>query len=312
MPLLTLFTAPKPFTDPHINIIQRNAFRNWMSLGDDVEVVVIGDEPGIGQTCKEFGLRHLPDVCCNELGTPLISSIFDLARSVNNSPLLMYTNADILFLPDLMDAVHQLAEEDRKFLVVGQRWDLDIKQPIDFSEGWADRLQARIQSDGKLHGQWGSDYFIFPRTCFKQIPDFAVGRAGWDNWMIFRARWKHWKVVDATRSITLVHQKHDYSHLPGGIRHYYLPETATNVEKAGGRRSIFKLSDATHVLSSGKLKRRSMSWESFWREVEIFPLVSLHSHVLGWLGFAIFHPLKAYQEVKGRSNSVFEKNKNQD
>ncbi len=33
-PALTLFTAPKPFTNPHIALIQRNAFRSWQALGE--------------------------------------------------------------------------------------------------------------------------------------------------------------------------------------------------------------------------------------------------------------------------------------
>ena len=105
MPLMTLFTAPKPFTDPHIALIQRNTLRNWQALGDEVQVVVIGDEPGIAEACQDLGLVHLPDVRCNAMGTPLISSIFDLARGVNESPFLAYANADILFLPELIERV---------------------------------------------------------------------------------------------------------------------------------------------------------------------------------------------------------------
>ena len=30
---ITIFTAPKPFTDPHIDLIQRNAIRSWRDLG---------------------------------------------------------------------------------------------------------------------------------------------------------------------------------------------------------------------------------------------------------------------------------------
>jgi len=298
MPLLTLFTAPKPFTDPHINMIQRNTLHNWLALGEAIEVVVIGDEPGIAETCKELGLIHLPNVICNQQGTPLISSIFELARSVNDSPYLAYANADILFTPELMNAVRLLAEEDQ-FLSVGQRWDLDIDDFLVFSEGWAERLKNRVQDHGQLHGQSGSDYFIFPRSCFLDIPDFAVGRAGWDNWMIFRARWQHWPVIDLSSSVTVVHQNHDYAHLPGGIIHFHQPETVINVRKAGGRRTIFTLGDVTHQLQSGKLGRKPLTWQSFWREVEIFPLVGWHSRILGWVSFAFFHPVKAYQEVRG-------------
>lgn len=95
MPLITLFTAPKPFVDPHIKMTQRNTLCNWSALGDQVEVVVVGDDEGVAEVCFELGIQHLPDVRCNNLGTPLISSIFELARGVNASPFLLYSNADI-------------------------------------------------------------------------------------------------------------------------------------------------------------------------------------------------------------------------
>ena len=41
-PLLTLFTAPKPFTNPHIALIQRNAIRSWMALGAGCRNPAIG------------------------------------------------------------------------------------------------------------------------------------------------------------------------------------------------------------------------------------------------------------------------------
>jgi len=299
MTLITLFTAPKSFIDPHISIIQRNSLRNWQALGEEVEVVVIGDEPGIAEACRSLGVRHIPDVRCNDSGTPLISSIFQLAREATNSPYLVYCNADILFLPGLLDAVRVLADKGKRFLAIGQRWDLDITEELAFTGDWAVQLENRIAEQGKLHGQTGSDYFIFPRACFQDIPDFAVGRAGWDNWMIFRARWQHWPVVDATGTITIAHQDHDYTHLPGGLKHFHQPESKVNVQKAGGLQAIFRLTDATHALEGGALKRRDLTWKTFWREVEIFPLVGLHSRVFGWLSYAVFHPIKAFKMVRG-------------
>ena len=42
MSLLTLFSAPKPFTDPHIALIQYNAIQSWTLL-PDVEIILLGD-----------------------------------------------------------------------------------------------------------------------------------------------------------------------------------------------------------------------------------------------------------------------------
>ena len=68
---------------------------------------------------------------------------------------------------------------------------------------------------------------------------------------------------------------------------------------AGGRRTIFTLSDATHDLDAGQVKNKPLDWPEFWREVEIFPLTWLHSRLLGWLFFSLFHPVKAFNEIKG-------------
>ncbi len=79
-PKLTIFTAPKPFVDPHIIDIQMNAIRSWKALGEEVAIVLIGDETGIHQAAKETGSIFVADVKRNRLGTPLISSIFNIGR----------------------------------------------------------------------------------------------------------------------------------------------------------------------------------------------------------------------------------------
>ena len=73
MSLLTIFTAPKPFTNPHIATIQRNAIRSWLAL-PEVEVVLIGEEAGMAEVAVELGVRHIPDVKRNASGTPLMRS----------------------------------------------------------------------------------------------------------------------------------------------------------------------------------------------------------------------------------------------
>jgi hypothetical protein len=158
----------------------------------------------------------------------------------------------------------------------------------------------RAQQEGRLHRASGSDYFIFPRDCFADMPAFAIGRAGWDNWMIYAGRRNGWPVIDATPTIMIIHQNHDYSHLPGGQPHYRHPETYENVRLAGGKRAIFELRDVNRRLVDGKIRRVPFSWPRFWREAEIFPLVTLKSRLLGQIFFALFHPKKAYAEFRAR------------
>src|SRR5688572_1369266 len=93
MPLITLFSAPKPFTDPHIAMIQRNAIKSWTLL-HDVEVILLGEETGLAETARELRVKHISSVARNTNGTPLISSMFQLARENSNSELLCIINAD--------------------------------------------------------------------------------------------------------------------------------------------------------------------------------------------------------------------------
>jgi hypothetical protein len=271
MPLITLFSAPKPFTDPHIAMIQRNAIKSWTLL-PDIEVLLLGDETGLAEAAHDLGVKHIPNVARNESGTPLISSMFQLARENSSSDLLCIINADMILMPDFLEAARRSRMLRDEFVLLSQRWDLDITQPIDFIEGWENRLRPTVQSQGSLHRPAGSDFFLFPRSCYTDIPNFAIGRAGWDNWMIYKARKEGWAVIDCTPSVMIVHQNHDYSHLPGGKPHYEHPDTNENIRLAGGRANVrYTILDATHQLAAGgKLTRPKMTSLRFTRKFELF------------------------------------------
>ncbi|MBW6475343.1 MAG: hypothetical protein K0B14_19605 [Anaerolineaceae bacterium] len=297
-PRLTIFTAPKPFRDSHISTIQYNAICSWKKLEPDVAIVLIGDEEGVESVAKELNVHFIPDVKRNQQNTPLISSIFEIGRNLNTSPLLAYINADIIIFPDFLEVSQIVLQKFDRFLLVGQRWDLEIRNRLEFSNDWQSSIQDEYQLKGKIHPRGGSDYFIYPRQCFSQLPKFAVGRAGWDNWMFYHARCNKWPLIDATKSIQIIHQTHDYSHLPGGQAHYRLPETSENVRLAGGRRTIFTLMDVNYEIENGKVRKFSLDWKKFWREIEIFPLINSDLKILGQLTFSIFHPKRAYQEFR--------------
>jgi len=76
-PLLTLFSTTKPFTNPHIATIQRNAIRSWQQLGPEVQVVLIGNEIGLAETAAELGVLHLTQVENNAPGYPIAQLNFN-------------------------------------------------------------------------------------------------------------------------------------------------------------------------------------------------------------------------------------------
>lgn len=282
MPLITFFSAPKPFTNPHIAMIQFNAIRSWTLL-PDVEVILLGKEEGLAEAAKELGVKHVPNVASNKSGPPQISSMFQQARENSNSDLLCIINADMILMPDFIEAAKSLLESNSKlsekweqapalqnFVLLSQRWDYDMTTPIDFAEGWELRLRESVRKQNQLHRPAGSDFFLFPKSCYTDIPNFTIGRAGWDNWMIYKARQEKWPVIDCTPSVMIVHQNHDYSHLPGGKSHYDHPDTTQNIRLAGGHASIrYTILDSTHQLVDGNLARPKMTNARLMRNVEL-------------------------------------------
>ncbi len=247
-----------------------------------MEVILLGEEPGLAEAARELGVNHLPDVARNPSGTPLISSMFELARRNSSSDLLCIINADMILVDDFVKAAMEsrnslapparagVLPEDHNFVLLSQRWDLDVTQPLDFTPGWQDRLSSIVHGQGLLHRPAGSDFFLFPRSAYTRGPAFTIGRAGWDNWMIYKARRENWPVIDCTPSVMIVHQNHDYSHLPGGKPHYEHPDTNENIRLAGGQANIrYTILDSTHQLVNGKLTRPKMTSRRLTRRLEV-------------------------------------------
>jgi FkbM family methyltransferase len=256
MAQLSVFSIPKGFVDPHISLIQRNAVRSWVALG--AEVLLMGDDPGVAEVAGELGAIHVGEAAKNEFGTPLLDWAFSRAAQRATGEWLCYANADILLLPDFLAAVSRLPAQP--LLGIGQRWDCDINEPIDFERSAQD-LAAWARSHGKLDLGSGSDYFVYPRHTDFGIPPFAVGRPGWDNWMMGRTLELGFPLIDMTPSTTVIHQNHDYRHVAARSgSNWEGPEADRNRELAGWiDRYVHNPGNATRLLTpSGLVSARSM------------------------------------------------------
>ncbi len=248
--MITIFTAPKRF-DGHIGLIQRNAIRSWKLLAAGVEVILFGDDTGVSELAQEIGVRHQPEVARNEYGTPLLDSIFSCVEQTAAHDIVCYVNADIIILSDFMQMLRML--KGKQWLVVGRRWDLDVTELVDFGRAdWEYQLRSALMQEGRIHPPYGSDYFVYARGGLgRQLPPFAVGRKGWDNWVIYNARRNGTPVIDATVVATVVHQNHGYSHVPKGTGISYLgPESDANAALADETCFHFDLEDATHRITT--------------------------------------------------------------
>lgn len=252
--MLTLFSIPKPFTG-HIGVIQRNALSSWRKLAPAVEIILLGNDAGVAEAAEEFCATHMAEIPTNDFGTPLISAAFAQVRQLSRQPYLMYSNADMLYDESLLTALSRVCHLPA-FLLSGQRWDHEIKDDLCRSspEEWRE-LFAQRAICGVLRGPSAMDYFVFPRLYDFGMPGFAVGRIGWDSWMVWKCRQNRVPVIDATTDIAALHQNHTYSSLVRGCQHHQGPERTLNIRLAGGLAHMLTLREASHELQKGSLKK---------------------------------------------------------
>ena len=248
--MISFFTIPKAFNG-HDGVIQRNAIRSWTRLRPECQVLVLGDESGTRETVAELGVESIPDIELNDLGTPLLSSAFAVAKRHSHHPLLCYVNADIILLSDFVDAARTVSATKSRFLMTGQRCNLDVAENLVLDgDNWEVELRDRARRDGELYGPHGIDYFLFPADSLDALPPFAVGRPAWDNWMIYRARRQRIPVVDATAITLVIHQNHGYGHIKSGTGIAWEGlEADRNRVLLGGDEFLFTLRDVTHRLT---------------------------------------------------------------
>jgi hypothetical protein len=249
---LTLFTIPKPFAG-HEGTIQRNALGSWRALGDDIEIVVFGDEEGAAEAAAEVGALHVPGIARTPLGTPLVSEAFAETAARAHAGLLCFANTDMILTSSLLTAVSRL--KGRRALLVGRRTDLDIAHALEFGAAWEEELAAAARDGGEIGHATQIDYMVFPRDVPWEMPPFAVGRPGWDNWLLYRARRLGLDLVDLTPVVLAVHQRHGYGHVPGSRGEWAGPEGDENLRLMERDGAVYTLMDATHILTPQGLRR---------------------------------------------------------
>jgi hypothetical protein len=255
--VITLFSLPKAFVGP-VATIQRNALASWTAL-EGVQVVLVGDESGTAEAAAAAGAEHISGVAVSDAGTPRLDDALERVRAIAEHPIWCLVNGDIILLDDFMPAVRRVREASERSLMVGETRDLRVEDPIalhdrDVRAG----LRDRASREGVSRGATAIDYFVFPAGLFDPVPSFVIGRARFDNWMVWRGR-ERGIVVDATRAVVAVHQRHDYAHVPGGLQEaHFGAEAERNLALAGGMRHLYTIYDASHRLTADGRVRRNL------------------------------------------------------
>lgn len=250
--MITIFSTPRPFLG-HFKIIQQNAISSWLSLGDQIQIILIEDEQSTtGSVANTYGIECISNVSKNTDGVLFLDDIFRKVRKQARGKVLAHINADIILLDDFMESVKLIQKS--VFYLTGQRWNLDIVECLDFKHpSILDFLKEEVNRNGKLHPITGMDYWVFPASWNFEMPQFLVGRPAVDNWLIQQALQNHIPVIDCTTKITCIHQNHERGEALG-LRKYADEEiynrrlSKSHKFSESSRVYYFTLHDATHRL----------------------------------------------------------------
>jgi len=256
--VITFFTAPKAMAGD-TGRAQRNAIGSWRHLGEGVQVVLVGDDAGVADAAADLGVEHVGGVAPNEHGTPRLDAVFAAARRAGRHRLLCFANADVVLRPDILAAARALDARFSSFLAVGESWDAPLERILDFDDDWELQVREALRS-ARRRGAGALDFFLFTDDLFRELPPFAIGRVGFDNWLVWRASADGAKVVDVTRAVRPLHQRHDYGHLRGGreASRHESPEGRRNLDLVGGKDRLYTRFDATHLLTPRGLRRNRL------------------------------------------------------
>lgn len=243
--MLTIFSTCRSFEDPIFNIIQRNAIQSWTLLKPTPQILLIGDDPGTAEICKEFDLEHIKNVRLSSEGTPLIDSMFMLAEKVSKYDILLHMASDMIVSNDTMIACEEINERFEEFCGGLRRNEVNVESLIDFTDlEWHDKLKKQ----SKLGHPAAGDYFLYNRGFWEnKMPSFVIGRAGVDGWLYWFAKNKNC-LVNLTKKVCGLHQSHEHQHF-----------CESEDRKKWRRLSEFKINER---LSKGKrIRIASANWE---------------------------------------------------
>ena len=118
-------------------------------------------------------------------------------------------------------------------------------------------LRERAVAEGVSRGATAIDYFVFTAGLFDPVPPFVVGRARFDNWLVWRGRAARHRRRRVTQAVVAVHQRHDYAHVPeASTRRTSAPRrSGTSSWPAARATSTRSTTPRTGSTADGRLRR---------------------------------------------------------
>ena len=234
-PLLVLFTTMQLIKGKEV--IYENTLRLWPNLKPAVLPVLIVTNLSAEwqKKAKDYGWEMFESK--HTFGSlPVIRHMWLDMIDKYQGTFYGYANADVLFDESLVLTLQMLLDKNiikKDPFVIGRRTNYKLG-PNEHFYDFKDLRYAMSKSSAKLFIKDAQDYFITTRNGYpwRDIPDFVIGRIGYDNWLVKHALMHYYYVVDATSTVTCLHQS-DSSGNFAGFQHTFLQDL--NKQLAGSK-----------------------------------------------------------------------------
>jgi hypothetical protein len=215
--MITFITAFKPFNLTYLPI-QRSALFSYKANG--IPVIAADTEGDAGRFCTRFpnvtllrNIRTALDLGFTNL-SPILKDLLVQSTKLIQTPLVGLINSDIIIPMDFKDSLQKIImKTGEQSFIAFTRYDLNLEFEIKSVHD----LRKLFSRETTLYDEaTSSDLFISSKEIFsviaQEIPEFILGRYGWDNWLHLYAE-VNLRCFNGTKTIKTIHCKHDHNHI---------------------------------------------------------------------------------------------------
>ncbi|KAK3611762.1 hypothetical protein CHS0354_014111 [Potamilus streckersoni] len=194
-----------------IPLVYNNTLYNWQSFIPHVQLILFTKKNSSGKKVKFMNWNIFPILYYSDSGAPTIKAMFKQVKELYDTYWYGYFNGDILLTEDILETLEYVSRVSDHFpnasiFIIGRR--INVLNVTSEEVRKINGVKESARSRGSLHDIYTEDYFITNRFfSWDKIPEFVIGHAGYDNWIVGHARCDLGTIViDATETLTAVHQ----------------------------------------------------------------------------------------------------------
>jgi len=212
-----LISSTKPVGTDRDFFVQFNSLRS-ACLSDFRLVINYSDDKGFEKLCKSTTAVCIDKVDKGDNNLPIMNSIFKCAaaQALDSQESIVFINGDIVVGEGFSKIERELNSRfGSKWMAICRRREVSLNRQLTDGEIVEVANDIIEPPSGR---STAIDFFALPSGSYKNIsiPEgFTIGRPGWDNWFVARARAKGFKVIEISNVYAIRHISHPEFHEKG-------------------------------------------------------------------------------------------------